>query len=228
MTSAAELWAYRARAEKRAASLFTHLVSGLEAVGAHPRTLALGRRAIHDERRHQHLCEELVRHFGGAPTEPDEAPIAAVDPTRESVLLEVVGMCCINETVSVAALAQMQQNTRNTPVHSTVTEILRDEVQHARLGWSHLAYEATRRDLSGVAGRLQELVDASIAGLEEESEGTEPASFLAAGGLCRDTRASLFTETLERVVLPGLAAHGIPIGPILLPTPRLCARPHVC
>lgn len=211
------LWASRARAEADAAGLFAHVARGLRAVDAHPTTVELAERAADDERRHQVVCAELAAHFGGPPAAVWSPVRPAGVPTRESVLLEVIGMCCINETVSTAVLGRMQHETRGAPAHEGITAILRDEVQHARLGWAHLAFEARRGPVDGVAGRLQELVDAAVRDLDEEPDVPVDDALLRAGGLDRRTRVALLRDALKEVVFPGLVAYGIDVGHVRLP-----------
>lgn len=215
--SAAVLWASRARAENDAAALFVHLADGLRAVGAHPACVELAERSADDERRHEALCDGLSARYGHEVLPRRAGVRPAGQPTRESVLLEVIGMCCINETVSTAVLARMQHETRGQAAHDAITAILRDEVQHARLGWAHLAFESRRGPVDGVAGRLQDLVDAAVRDLDDEPDLPIDDGLLRAGGLDRRTRVALLREALERVVFPGLVAHGIPVGPIRLP-----------
>ncbi len=210
MSDAATLWAFRAREEKRAAAMFRWLGEGLEAVDAHPVTLDLARRSVADEERHAVLCADLARGFGATVEVDDVRGPRARRRTRETVLAEVVGMCCINETVSAAILSAMQRNTRGTKgqVHGTVTTILRDEVVHARLGWSHLAFEARRGSVDGLSERIPMLVDAALAGVGDDT-GPVSAAFEQVGGLCYADRVGLFHEAMDQVVWPGLERFGV-------------------
>jgi hypothetical protein len=102
-------------------------------------------RAASDETRHAEMCADLVEHFGGrldaAPCgePPEVAPACLV--LRERVLYEVVALSCITETLSAALLGAMVERATDVRVRETVQRILRDEIDHGRLGWAHFARE---------------------------------------------------------------------------------------
>ncbi|WP_437738384.1 ferritin-like domain-containing protein [Sorangium sp. So ce1335] len=217
--AAAGVWRSRAHAELEAAARFSRLAEQLETAGAVAPVVAMARAAAADERRHAELCAALARELGGAAFTPRAvAGAAEVAPRgldrRERVLYEVVAMACVTETLSAALLGEMVERATDPRVRETMQHILRDEVDHARLGWAHLAAERQR----GCADVIGEHLPAMLAGTVHEevfSSWTEhPAqeALSGLGALDRAERRRIFDETMRRVVLPGLRHLGIDTG----------------
>jgi len=218
---AARAWSERARVEAVAAVRFARLHEALETTGASQIVLQLAAAAARDEARHAELCLELVEHFGGvAPALPSPRP-SSLPAERELVLAEVVAACCICETISVAALGELRERARDAKVRRVTHEILRDEVQHSRLGWAHLAAEAAKGGVGFLSALLPGLLEAVITDeLFEAGESEAGAEHL--GVLPRTRRLRIFTDSLDEVVLPGLASFGVDVSAA---SPR---RPPAC
>lgn len=222
---AAGVWAARARVEDEAAARFRRLAVELSEVGAVAPVVAMARQASSDELRHADLCRALVRRFGGATlatpatagANPPDVPAAAPRglAPRERVLCEVVAMSCITETLSAALLGEMVERAADAEVRDAMQSILRDEIDHSRLGWAHLAAERER----GVPDVLAPHLPAMLRGTVEEElflTAPEPPRALVLAGLGaldRPTRLAVFTATLRDVVFPGLRRFGVDTGP---------------
>ncbi|MCH9686602.1 MAG: ferritin-like domain-containing protein [Deltaproteobacteria bacterium] len=213
---AASLWTYRAGVELEAAARFSRLATELQATGADPTVWGLAQQASRDESRHHVLCSDLAYSLGSATIPTDAAPPRPVhlrrDVPRERLLAEVVAMSCVTETLSTALLLEMRSQARDSEVRDVVHEVLTDEVDHARLGWAHLAAEASRGPVGWPAPHLPRMLASTVH--EELFEGPEPEDAVAEavaglGGLRRSSRVAVFMETMGTVVFPGLRRFGI-------------------
>lgn len=218
---AARTWAARAGFEREAAGRFARMAARLEAVSAEPVVTGLARRAAADEQRHAALCEELAARFDGRPsTRRLHAAPAELGPSgltvRERVLYEVVAMSCITETLSTAVLGEMRDRAVDARVRDVLSTILRDEVQHARLGWAHLAAERRRGPLRFVAEALPRMLDDTASDeifRPGEPDADDVADTLRGlGALPRVVRRRSLVDALEQVVFPGLEALGVDAG----------------
>ena len=217
MQAAGRLWAFRARVELEAAARFDGLTARLREHDAAPEVIELAARASEDEHRHHAMCVELARRFGTEPEigdTPSAAPVGlGRDDPRERLLAEVVAMSCVTESLSTALLIEMRREATDARVREVAHEVLRDEVDHARLGWAHLADEAARgTDVTWLGPRLPQMLAATV---HEELFGPpEPDAEAAArleglGGLRRRTRCDVFVGTMEGVVFRGLERFGV-------------------
>jgi hypothetical protein len=172
-----------------------------------------------EERRHGILCGAVLEALGGEaafPARPPEAlpAHADVDP-REGALRNVLAICCLAETVAVALIGAERLEMADGPVRRVLTDILADEVGHARFGWRWLAREAPRLDAAARA-RLGRYLEVAFGHLEaHEHANLRPGGPLPAGaadlGLCDPfAQRALFRDTVEAVIVPRLEAHGLP------------------
>ena len=60
-------------------------------------------------------------------------------PYFHSDLCELVTLFCVMETINAALLLSLKENLIDVALRETCHEILRDEVQHARIGWAALS-----------------------------------------------------------------------------------------
>jgi hypothetical protein len=184
----------------------------LATMGAQAVVVGMARDAANDELRHAELCTQLAARFGRVTPsrsgEPGEVAPSGLTP-RERVLYEVVAMSCITETLSAALLGEMHDRAVDPQVQTTVHEILRDEVQHSRLGWAHLASEHAR----GCGRVLGDYLPVMLAGTVTEElfrVGDDADPDLAGyGALSREDRAHIFTATMRELVFVGLERFGI-------------------
>ncbi|MDI1449907.1 ferritin-like domain-containing protein [Polyangium sp. 6x1] len=217
--AAAQIWRHRARAELEASARFERLARELAACDAVAPVVTMAREAAEDERRHAQQCAALVRELGGLPFELGPVPAARVVTPgglgpRERLCYEVVAMSCVTETLSAALLGELVARATDSLVRDTMQHILRDEVDHARLGWAHLAaeYERGARDVVGpslpamLAGTISEELFSSWA----EHPAQEALSGL--GALDRAERRRIFRDTMSLVVFPGLGRFGVDTG----------------
>jgi hypothetical protein len=212
---AGRLWAHRAVAELDAAARFARLLELLRAAGARAVVVDMARAAVDDEHRHHTRCVALANRFGIRVDDTARAPApalaAGLRTAVEQALYETVAMSCVTESLSTALLMEIRAAAADDEVAATVDEILRDEVDHARLGWAHLAAEAPRRDLGFLGPRLPAILAHTV---HEEIFATDDGGPLALevaglGGLPRPRRRAVLVQSMHDVVFPGLRHHGV-------------------
>jgi hypothetical protein len=93
--------------------------------------------------------------------------------------------------------------------HSALRELLADDVQHARIGWAHLASSSvTKESKMHVAAALPTLLGLSQEVWTSVPERAEPW-FADHGCLGRATARRSFAHAIREVVLPGMAHVGV-------------------
>ena len=112
------------------------------------------------------------------------------------------------------------RSAKDPATRDAVRAILKDEVDHARLGWAHLMAERERDQgefLSAMmpamlhdAVRGDELLSAARSSGDQRADTDESA---ALGYVPMATRLQLFAATVRDLVLPGLARAGLDPGP---------------
>jgi hypothetical protein len=200
-----------------AAGRFTQLARDLEGQGAPAVVVELSQQAVREETQHIALCLDLVRAFGGRMESPP-IPELKVEPRLaghdRALLLQVVLTCCINETMSAAVLGEMLSCARPGLVHDTVQEILRDEINHGRIGWALLSHEASKGPLKDVEAMVPWMLKAAVteelfSGSDAEDPDAEAASL---GTLPRSSRLRLFHDSMLDLVFPGFEAFSLDVS----------------
>jgi hypothetical protein len=142
------------------------------------------------------------------PPELEEPRFGSVGPELGSTLL-ILLHCCMNETIAGAFLRACQKDARGQLVRAALREILRDEIDHARLGWAHLASPlvtpSMRRQVSAAAQNL--LNDCRALWLACD----RPEVVAPPGHGCPTNAelARIVDEAIAELVLPGLRHVGI-------------------
>jgi len=218
----ANSWLGRAAAERRAADIFTLMHRSLVAVREQPALIELAARGIDDELRHAELCLLVARNYAGRDVEPPRLEL--VPPHHEGASedlrysLWIVGQCALNETTASAFLEACLEQSTAPLAHAALRELLSDEIDHARIGWAHLAgVDADRR--RAIAEWLPRMIDANRREWQRALAADDDR--YAAHGFI--SRASLFAaiDAADRdVILPGLARVGISAPPNTSAAPR--------
>jgi len=216
---ARRVWLYRLGSELEAAQRFEALAPMLRELGVSDVIVAMAAKAASDELRHASLCRELIQHFGGVAPPEQQVSVRAIAPAglhgRERVLYEVVALSCVTETLSTALLGALVARARDSVCKQAMHSILRDEVNHSRLGWALLAEEHARGARDCVGEYLPRMFAATL-GDEFFSLATAPdprlAELAGLGSLERAERQQIVQETLVHVIFPGLERFGIETG----------------
>ena len=211
----AETWNFRYDAERTAILRFERLTRALRKTEAAPQVIELAHQAVEDEKRHAILCKEIALEFGfpygKTDTEVEALPLAPPNFTRrDAVLYEVVAFCCITETINTTMLVDTLEFAKDARIRDAVRTILRDEINHSRLGWAHLTHETAL----GRGGFFPDTLLGMFSqiGIEEilERTGTRETNALAYYGELNDERRiSLFRGAVYELVLPGLESAGV-------------------
>lgn len=203
------IWADRAQSELNAGSGFAIVVTELYELGADNAVIRLATRAAHDEARHSELCRLLAEAYLGEPV-PSPRPKRVGMPQHAGVddslrrHLHVVGLCCINETLAVGFVEACLETTEAPLVRAVQHEHLTDEIDHARVGWAHLASEAVdARTRGGIGELLPRLLRANLS-LWRSRIAELPEEGVAAHGYPpRERLLRAVDETVQGVILPG-------------------------
>ena len=218
---ACDVWTYRLESELDAADHFRALAPTLRALGASPSLVEMANEAASDELRHASLCRELIVHFGGAlPTEKPRVRAGRIAPAGleggERVLYEIVALSCITETLSTALLGELVARALDPVCKQAMHSVLRDEVNHSRLGWAFLAEERGRGARDCVGQHVPEMLEAALGPhffSFADAPNAQQKELATLGALERPERQRIVRETLESVIVPGLERFGIETSP---------------
>lgn len=178
--------------------------------------------AVSDELRHAAQCAGCVLSLGGEAVAPhpalEEVP-AHEDASRlEAVLRNIVSVGCMSETVAVSIIRAEHAELAEGPLADALSQILADEIAHARFGWKALGLLLPQLD-SAERSRLDRyLVDALahqvVYEIPKLGGVSCPVDALSQAGVCDGGFArSLFVDTIETVIVPGLAKAGLAAEP---------------
>jgi hypothetical protein len=228
----ARIWADRARSELGAGSGFAIVVTELYALGADPKVLALATRAAHDEVKHAELCHLLACAYAGAhlsmprPKRVGMPVHAGADDTLRAHL-HVVGLSCINETIAAAFVEACLLHAEAPLVRAIQTEHLADEVEHARVGWAHLASippgppgppgapraprAAGAPVRAAVAAWVPRLIDANVAHWRDRIAALPAAGVPGHAYPPRPEMLAAVDRAVAELVLPGFAHVGLAV-----------------
>jgi hypothetical protein len=157
------------------AAAFAVVSRELLETGADPNVLRIVARADDDEIEHARICLDVASRYRGSqepwPTaRPLHVPDYKVDDDRLRAALHLVALSCLNETIATVRLGETLGETESPVVKSAIRAILEDEMEHARVGWAHLAStHVTPAMKSEIAWRLPAMVRVSIAGTISEN-----------------------------------------------------------
>jgi hypothetical protein len=155
---AGERWIGRSHNELETGRAFDYIARSLSRQGAEPELVALAVRSADDEVRHSEICRRVASAYLGHDVEP--AALARVEgvppaggeplPAWLSLTMYIIEMSCLSEGIGTAVLEANLAYTKTPLAHAALRELLTDEVNHARLGWAHLArLDDARRDEVG-------------------------------------------------------------------------------
>ena len=213
----AATWDFRARAERTARGRFERMARELEATGAEPIVVKMAYDAVEDETRHAGLCDALAKQFGFVPCghHPELLSSASLAPQglspSDAILYEVVAFCCLTETINAAMLTEVLRFATDPDIRETSRAILRDEVEHSRLGWAHLQAEREKGRGDFLSDEFVGML--SVAGIEEifdpldrARDGEHLADY---GELSFERRTGIFKGAVNDLVFPGWEQMGL-------------------
>lgn len=211
----AEIWLLRAKSERRVADAFAVVRDALEDLGSEPRLRDLAARAVDDEHRHAELARLVASRFAGRELEPPaplalEVPEHRAAPDRLRSSLHVLGHCAMNETFASAFLEAALGPCRAPYARASLRELLSDEVDHARIGWAHLAALRVEQRAQLVPW-VDSLVHSNLKMWRESGRDypSDPALHRH-GAPSAEMVESALLGAVRDLIIPGLAHFGIP------------------
>lgn len=207
-------WRGRMTNEYGSTAVFAALADQVATVDDDPEAVATLRGFAAEERRHGVLCGAVVEALGGQAVieqplpQAEEMPRHQDVPALEGVARNVISVCCLSETVAVSLITAERLAMPEGPLRRLLTDILSDEVGHARFGWRWLARHQEALGAEGL-DRLRRWMPIALDHLEAyELAHLQPGPDLAGGhtvGLCDGEAAQgLFYETVSSVIRPRL------------------------
>lgn len=210
-----ELWREAHHSELTVGSAYATVVVELYELGAGVEVIRLATKAAHDEVRHAEQCRMLAERYLGDAV-PARKPMRANMPSHPGagdVLrkhLHVVSISCINESLAVGYAEACLSGTSCDEIRPVLKTHLEDEIDHARVGWAHLAsLETTTREQIG--GFVPRLLRASLARWKSSMERLPEAGFREHGYPPRSELLANADQTVREVIIPGFAAVGVPL-----------------
>jgi len=212
----ARTWNFRARAERSATKRFQRLHDELLDTNAPPVVIEMARLAISDEKRHAILCDEVAADYGWdfsahQHEEPEPKAFGPAGLTHEDRLIfEIMAFCCFTETINASMLVETLKITSIEAIKKVLREILKDEVNHARLGWAYLNHMKAQGRVSFLSQTLPFMFQ--TAQVEEifSKDSLRDSELLAEyGELSFERRTEIFRAVIRDVFFPGLCSMEI-------------------
>lgn len=218
-TELARVWLARAATELRVGSAFEVIRDALSALQADSSLVSLADRAVDDEHRHAEICRYTASCFAGEELDQPE-PLPFSYPKHERApeelrpALWVVGQCCFNETLASGFLETACRAASAPMAHRALSELLSDEIDHARMGWAFLAGLDPRLRLA-VGPWLPALGRANLR-MWRESPRDYPATadFIHQGAPSGELIEAALMTALRDLIVPGFEALSLPVEPL--------------
>jgi hypothetical protein len=209
------VWLSRAASERRVADAFEVIHAALASTRSDPSLLALAARAVDDEHRHSELCRVVASRCAGRELEPPArltlvTPEHRGAPARLVPTLHVLGHCAMNETFASAFLEASLGLAEAPLARAALRALLSDEIDHARIGWAHLA-ALTQRQRAELTPWLDSLVYANLKMWRDARRAavTDPALHRHGAPPAQAIERALLGAVRE-LIIPGLARFGLP------------------
>ncbi len=206
-------WIARAVSEHEQVSRFEAYARRMELFGVAPELIERTREAAADEQRHKALCLAVVRRFGGAEPAFEPFEFWRKPDGREVLLANVVATCCLMETLNAPFLALCLETAQDPEMRDVLRELLKDEINHGRLGWAYLAWARQQGEGQRLAEELPAMIvdQASPKFFTGAPHPPEPheAELARFGQLTVPQRQKIFFNTFNEVIFPGLEGNGV-------------------
>ena len=156
--AAREVWTKSAFSEYASGASFAAIAAALLEAKAPIDLVAAAGEFVADEMFHAELASRVAMALGGAvPLQADLSrlvrPARAGRPLMRAAEL-IVRTACVGEALTVPMLNQSRRAAGSKGIEAVITRILRDESQHAQLGWWFLDWAELSGDERAALGRL--------------------------------------------------------------------------
>ncbi|MDP3274537.1 MAG: hypothetical protein Q8Q09_05035 [Deltaproteobacteria bacterium] len=216
--SLANLWLSQSATERRVAESFAVVHRALVALSADKNLIEIAERGIDDEHRHAALCHHMAEQYAGrelatAPTLPFVHPAhreASSEAERQALF--VIGQCVFNETLASAYLEAAMSKATAPIARAALSELLSDEIDHARIGWAFLSMlEPSARQ--SLQSWMLPLAVCNLREWRAVAKPIEHAEVLEAHGApSYITVQEALLEGLSSLVVPGLQTMGFDVS----------------
>jgi len=210
-------WQRRADVELTAAILTAKLVQGLLLDGAIAEVVELAAAAVAEEAQHARICHAVAQTYLGRALPPprgralEDARFGDA-PAEINRLLSFVLHACINETLATVCLRETLKLAESKAVKVATQQLLRDDLNHARMGWAHLASKAVGLEARAhLSAALPTLLRLGRDGWREDPRSARDIS--GHGVLGRATFVTLVDDAFGEVILPGFEHVGVDVAP---------------
>lgn len=209
------VWLARAGSERRVADAFEVIRDALAARRSNAELVALATRAVDDEHRHAELARRVASRVAGRELEPPARLTLIVPehrgaPARLLGSLHILGHAAMNETFASAFLEASLGLARAPLARAALRELLSDEIDHARIGWAHLA-ELNERERAELVPWLDSLVHANLKMWRNAPRPyTSDALLHHHGAPPAEVVERALIGAVADLIVPGLAHFGLP------------------
>ena len=210
-----EIWLLRAAMERRVADSFEVIHASLARRGASRELVELASRAVDDEYRHTELSRLVASRFAGRELPTPERLVLEVpahkgaSPELRDTLF-IVGQCVLNETTASAFLETCHAHAEGPLAKSALRELLSDEIEHGRMGWTYLA-SVDDRTRAEVGRWLLPMAYLNLRIWKKESphDPTHSDALVAHGAPPASLLHEALVDAVATLIVPGLRELGI-------------------
>jgi hypothetical protein len=209
------VWLSRAASERRVADAFGVIHGALQSTRSDALLRGLAARAVDDEHRHAELCRVVASRCAGRELEPP-ARLTLVQPEHQGAparlipTLHVLGHCAMNETFASAFLETSLGCAQTPLARAALRELLSDEVDHARIGWAHLA-ELSEHQRAELTPWLDSLVYANLKMWRDAPRAVATdATLHRYGAPAAEAIERALLGAVRDLIIPGLAHFELP------------------
>ncbi len=164
---ARRVWLDRLRTEHRSIQVMARFLAEVSGAGDPLEVVSCAVELVRDEVRHAELCADVCRALGVAPALPERMDLRDPEaflraPMAERALHTAIAMLLVNESISVAFIADLRVRCDHAPMRRVLDLTLADEDEHAGFGEAYVRKSLARFPASA-PGRFQELVRRTLA-----------------------------------------------------------------
>lgn len=205
--------------EYSAVSLFARFVDGLARVGAPFDIVSAATRVPQDEIRHA----DLAFRFAALCADRDVTVESSEQPSpsrwHDRLTLEdldsfAIEVIAIGETLACGLLSACRDGATDPVAQAVYSNIVADEVHHARLGWYYLLWrapqwsQADRQRVADNAGAMVVGIETRFGRGRDAPRGSQKAA-RALGVLGTPRQRKIVRDLMENEIVPGLDALGL-------------------
>jgi hypothetical protein len=208
-------WRSRARNELSTSTVFASLTRSLVGIGAPHTIVRQAATAVADEVRHAEICEYVAEAYWPHGPALERSPVVPEPPAQDGDGREIgaaaylIMQSCLNEGIACVYLQRCLAEARFELARAAVRDILEDEVEHARMGWSLLASSAMPSSWrAGVAGTLPDLLE-RVAQVWTAHDAAAPVSPEGHGNVEACAMPDVVRSACEDLILPGFDFVGV-------------------